>query len=59
MKCHYCGKEIKENKGKIPMAFVPETGMTIDFPFCNNDCLKEFRLKRGYDKSKNKKEMLE
>ena len=55
--CHYCHKEIKEDKkGNIRVAFIPETRMTVDFPICNDWCLKRLRLEREYDKSKTKKE---
>ena len=50
-KCSYCNKECKME------AFVPETHMTIDFPFCNDECLKKFRLKRGYDSPETKDEI--
>ena len=56
-KCHYCYKEVKENKrGEIRMAFIPETGMTVDFPICDNWCLKRLRLERGYDKPRSKRQ---
>lgn len=46
MECHYCEKSCERE------AFIPETNMTIDFPICDNKCLKKLRLERGYDKPK-------
>ena len=46
MNCLYCGKECNR------VAFVEETGMALDFPMCNDICLKKYRLEQGYDKPK-------
>ena len=53
--CHYCNKEIKADKeGNIEVAFIPETGMTIEFPICDGICLKKLRLSSYYDQPKKK-----
>ena len=44
--CSFCGKSC--NKG----AFIPEGSVTCDRPFCDNICLKKYRIERGYDKPK-------
>lgn len=49
--CIFCHKDCKME------AFVPESGMTINFPVCNDVCLKKHRLERGYDAPKKKWEV--
>jgi hypothetical protein len=46
MKCQFCNKECSM------LVFIPETHMTIDFPICNDICLKKLRIERGYDNPK-------